>query len=173
MLKKLVNKLRIRFLENKIDESISILRSSNRSPKKPIKSIGCIVDTNLDLDYSDVLGLAMEMGLKEKDIKIISYSNSIYNDPFCKMRISDKSVNFNGNIISSDAEEFISTNYDILINYFGDNRILTLLSLKTKAKFRVGFDCSNQNINDIIFTDIFNNFEKFKKQLIKYLNYIK
>ena len=113
------------------------------------------------------------MGLKEKDIKIISYSNSIYNDPFCKMRISDKSVNFYGNIISADAEEFTSTKYDILINYFGENRILTLLSSKTNAKFRVGFDCSNKNINDIIFTDIFNNFEKFRKQLIKYLNYIK
>ena len=94
MLKKLFNNLKERFLENKIKESILILKSSNRSPKKPIKSIGCIVDTNLDLDYSDILDLAIEMGLKEKDIKIISYSNSFYNDPFCKMRISDKSVNF-------------------------------------------------------------------------------
>ena len=173
MFKKLLNKLKTRFLENKIDQSISILKSSHRSPKKPIKSIGCIIDTNLDLDYSDILDLAIEMGLKEKDIKIISYSNSIYNDPFCKMRISDKSVNFYGNIISADAEEFTSSKYDILINYFGENRILTLLSSKTNAKFRVGFDCSNQNINDIIFTDIFNNFEKFRKQLIQYLNYIK
>jgi hypothetical protein len=61
----------------------------------------------------------------------------------------------------------------MLINYFGDNRILTLLSSKTRAKFRVGFDSSNQNINDIIFTDIFNNFGKFRNQLIKYLKYIK
>ena len=69
----------------------------------------------------------------------------------------------------------ISVNYlaKQLIDYFGENRILTLLSSRTNAKFRVGFDCTNQNINDIIFTDIFNNFEKFRKQLIKYLNYIK
>ena len=173
MLKKLFNNLKERFLENKIKESILILKSSNRSPKKPIKSIGCIVDTNLDLDYSDILDLAIEMGLKEKDIKIISYSNSFYNDPFCKMRISDKSVNFYGNIISPDVEEFTSSSYDMLINYFGNNRILTLLSSKTRAKFRVGFDSSNQNINDIIFTDIFNNFGKFRNQLIKYLKYIK
>ena len=64
MLKKLFNNLKERFLENKIKESILILKSSNRSPKKPIKSIGCIVDTNLDLDYSDILDLAIEMGLK-------------------------------------------------------------------------------------------------------------
>ena len=45
MLKKLLNKLRTRLLDKKIDESISILKSSHRSPKKPIKSIGCIIDT--------------------------------------------------------------------------------------------------------------------------------
>ena len=113
------------------------------------------------------------MARRQRQMCIRDSSNSIYNDPFCKMRISDKSVNFYGNIISADAEEFTSSKYDILINYFGENRILTLLSSKTNAKFRVGFDCSNKNINDIIFTDIFNNFEKFRKQLIKYLNYIK
>ena len=105
--------------------------------------------------------------------KIISFSNSIYNDPFCEMRISEKSVNFYGKIISADADEFISQNYDMLINYFGDNKVLTLLSSKTNAKIRIGFDTSNQNINDIIFNDIFNNFKKFREQLLKYLNFLK
>ena len=173
MVKKLLNKLRTRFLENKIDESISILKSSHRSPTKPIKSIGCIVDTNLDLDYSDILDLAVEMGLKEKDIKIISYSNSIYNDPFCKMRISDKSVNFYGNIISADAEEFTSSKYDILINYFGENRILTLLSSKTNAKFRVGFESVDSRLNDLIFSQKIKKYNDFKNEIIKYLKMIK
>jgi hypothetical protein len=172
-LKKIINKFRQRFLEKKIQESITALKSSSRKLQKPIKTIGCIVDTSLDLDYSDILDLAFEIGLKEKDFKIISFSNSSYNDPFCKMRISEKSVNFYGKIISADADEFISQNYDMLINYFGDNKILTLLSSKTNAKIRIGFDTSNQNINDIIFNDIFNNFKKFREQLLKYLNFLK
>ena len=172
-MKKFINKFRQRFLEKKIQESISALKSSSRKLQKPIKTIGCIVDTSLDLDYSDILDLAFEIGLKEKDFKIISFSNSIYNDPFCEMRISEKSVNFYGKIISADADEFISQNYDMLINYFGDNKILTLLSSKTNAKIRIGFDTSNQNINDIIFNDIFNNFKKFREQLLKYLNFLK
>ena len=172
-MKKIINKFRQRFLEKKIQESITSLKSSSRKLQKPIKTIGCIVDTSLDLDYSDILDLAFEIGLKEKDFKIISFSNSIYNDPFCKMRISEKSVNFYGKIISADADEFISQNYDMLINYFGDNKVLTLLSSKTNAKIRIGFDTSNQNINDIIFNDIFNNFKKFREQLLKYLNFLK
>ena len=83
------------------DRSISALKSSSRKLQKPIKTIGCIVDTSLDLDYSDILDLAFEIGLKEKDFKIISFSNSIYNDPFCEMRISEKSVN------EDDWENFI------------------------------------------------------------------
>ena len=113
--------------------------------------------------------LAEKIGLKEKDIKIISYSDTNFNDPFSKMRISKDSINFYGNIISSDANEFISYDYDLLINYFGNNKILTLISSKVNAKFRVGFDNSNKDINDIIFSNIFNNFTKFSNELIKYL----
>ena len=57
--------------------------------------------------------------------------------------------------------------------FLSDNKILTLLSSKTNAKIRIGFDTSNQNINDIIFNDIFNNFKKFREQLLKYLNFLK
>ena len=126
-MKKLLDKFRQRFLEKKIQESISALKSSSRKLQKPIKTIGCIVDTSLDLDYSDILDLAFEIGLKEKDFKIISFSNSIYNDPFCEMRLSKKSVNFYGKLISADAEEFTSKKYDMLINYFGNNKILTFM----------------------------------------------
>ena len=66
------------------------------------------------------------------------------------MRISKDSISFYGNIVSSDANEFISYDYDLLINYFGNNKILTLISSKVNAKFRVGFDNSNKDINDKI-----------------------
>ena len=89
------------------------------------------------------------------------------------MRISNESINFYGNIVSNDANEFISYDYDLLINYFGDNKILTLISSKVNSKFRVGFDNTNKDINDIIFSNIFNNFAKFSSELIKYLQKIK
>jgi hypothetical protein len=45
--------------------------------------------------------------------------------------------------------------------------------LKVNSKFRVGFDHTNKDINDIIFSNIFNNFTKFSNELIKYLQKIK
>jgi len=172
-LKKFLKYLRNRFLNRKIDDSIKSLKNLERNFSKPINKVGCIIDTNLDVDYYQILELIEKIDLKEKDIKIISFSDTNFNDPFSKMRISKDSISFYGNIVSSDANEFISYDYDLLINYFGNNKILTLISSKVNAKFRVGFDNSNKDINDIIFSNIFNNFAKFSNELIKYLNKIK
>ena len=160
-------------MNRKIDDSIKLLKNLERNFSKPINKVGCIIDTNLDVDYYQILELIEEIGLKEKDIKIISFSDTNFNDPFSKMRVSKDSISFYGNIVSSDANEFISYDYDLLINYFGNNKILTLISSKVNAKFRVGFDNSNKDINDIIFSNIFNNFAKFSNELIKYLKKIK
>ena len=173
MFRKIYKYLRNKFLKDKIFDSIKILKNRDRRFSKPINKIGCIIDTKLDIDYYQILELIEKIGLKEKDIKIISFSDTNFNDPFSKMRISKESVNFYGNIVSTDANEFISYNYDLLINYFGDNEILTLISSKVNAKFRIGFDNSNKDINDIIFSNIFNNFAKFSNELIKYLEKIK
>tara|TARA_A100001011_G_C13889443_1_gene666357 strand:+ start:157 stop:675 length:519 start_codon:yes stop_codon:yes gene_type:complete len=172
-LKKFLKYLRNRFLNRKIDDSIKSLKNLERNFSKPINKVGCIIDTNLDVDYYQILELIEKIDLKEKDIKIISFSDTNFNDPFSKMRISKDSISFYGNIVSSDANEFISYDYDLLINYFGNNKILTLISSKVNAKFRVGFDNSNKDINDIIFSNIFNNFAKFSNELIKYLKKIK
>ena len=172
-MKKFLKYLRIRFLNRKIDDSIKSLKNLERNFSKPINKVGCIIDTNLDVDYYQILELIEKIDLKEKDIKIISFSDTNFNDPFSKMRISKDSISFYGNIVSSDANEFISYDYDLLINYFGNNKMLTLISSKVNAKFRVGFDNSNKDINDIIFSNIFNNFAKFSNELIKYLKKIK
>ena len=119
-----------KLLQKKIDNSLNLLENKNRKFKMPVKKIGFIVDSELDIDYLDIVSLSENIGLKEKDIKVVSYSKTIFNDPFYKMRVSDNSINFFGNINSADSNEFISYNYDLLINYFGNNKILSLISAK-------------------------------------------
>ena len=78
-----------------------------------------------------------------------------------------------GNLSGQDSLEFISYKYDMLINFFKSNTFLTLLSSKTNAKFRVGFDSVDPNLNDLIFSDKIKRFSDFKYELIKYLKMIK
>jgi len=173
MIKKLLKNISNGYLSRNIKRSIANLNDNRKDFKLPILKVGCIIDTNLDVDYFQILELMEKIGLKQKDVKIISYSDTAFNDPFSKMRISKDSINFYGKIISADANEFISYDYDLLINYFGDNEILTLISSKTNSNFRVGYSESNKNINDIMFSNFFNNFEKFSNELIKYLKFLK
>ena len=173
MIKKLLKNISDEYLNRNIKRSIANLTDNRKDFKLPILKVGCIIDTNLDVDYFQILELMEKIGLKQKDIKIISYSDTAFNDPFSKMRISKDSINFYGKIVSADANEFISYDYDLLINYFGDNEILTLISSKTNSNCRVGYSESNNNINDIIFSNFFNNFEKFSNELIKYLKFLK
>lgn len=173
MIKKLLKNISNGYLNRNIKRSIANLNDNRKDFKLPILKVGCIIDTNLDVDYFQILELMEKIGLKQKDVKIISYSDTAFNDPFSKMRISKDSINFYGKIVSADANEFISYDYDLLINYFGDNEILTLISSKTNSNFRVGYSESNKNINDIIFSNFFNNFEKFSNELIKYLKFLK
>mgnify|MGYP001180271607 FL=1 len=173
MIKKLLKNISNGYLNRNIERSIANLNDNRKDFKLPILKVGCIIDTNLDVDYFQILELMEKIGLKQKDVKIISYSDTAFNDPFSKMRISKDSINFYGKIVSADANEFISYDYDLLINYFGDNEILTLISSKTNSNFRVGYSESNKNINDIMFSNFFNNFEKFSNELIKYLKFLK
>ena len=173
MIKKLLKNISNGYLNRNIKRSIANLNDNRKNFKLPILKVGCIIDTNLDVDYFQILELIEKIGLKQKDVKIISYSDTAFNDPFSKMRISKDSINFYGKIVSADANEFISYDYDLLINYFGDNEILTLISSKTNSNFRVGYSESNKNINDIMFSNFFNNFEKFSNELIKYLKFLK
>lgn len=173
MIKKLLKNISNGYLNRNIKRSIANLNDNRKDFKLPILKVGCIIDTNLDVDYFQILELMEKIGLKQKDVKIISYSDTAFNDPFSKMRISKDSINFYGKIVSADANEFISYDYDMLINYFGDNEILTLISSKTNSNFRVGYSESNKNINDIMFSNFFNNFEKFSNELIKYLKFLK
>jgi hypothetical protein len=173
MIKKFLKNISEGYLKRNIKRSITNLNDNRKDFKLPILKVGCIIDTNLEVDYFQILELVEKIGLKQKDVKIISYSDTAFNDPFSKMRISKDSINFYGKIVSADANEFISYDYDLLINYFGDNEILTLISSKTNSNFRVGYSESNKNINDIMFSNFFNNFEKFSNELIKYLKFLK
>ena len=67
-------------MQKKIDNSITSLSSKIREFKKPIRKVGFIVDSELEIDYLDIVRLTENIGLKEKDLKVVSYSKTVFND---------------------------------------------------------------------------------------------
>ena len=112
--------------------------------------------------------------LKEKDLKLITFQeNDNGFNIFSNMNITPKSISYTGNLVGKDSLEFISYDYDLLINFFKSGDVLTLLSSKVNARFRVGFNSVDSRLNDLIFSNKMKKFKEFDSELIKYLKLIR
>lgn len=142
---------------------------------KGISSLGCIVDLD-KFDKSDVFYQFLEdFELQPNAVKIIGY-RSYYdkNSPYSTPVFSDKDLGWSGAIENSYALEFLSREYDLLVNYYEqDNLLLNLMSIKTKARMKVGFKPVGQEFNDLILDTPISDFKTFKTELKKYLGVFK
>ena len=161
-------------VKKKINKSLELLNEQIRIKPNPIKTIGCIIDSLFPVEVNNFIKLVNKIGLKEKDLKLITFQeNENGFNIFSNMNVTPKSISFTGNLTGKDSLEFISYDYDLLINFFKSNNVLTLLSSKVNAKFRVGFSSVDSRLNDLMFSDKINKFKEFDSELIKYLRIIK
>ena len=163
---KFKHKSGVKFLkEELLKPAIPVERSSG------ITSIGCIVD----LDNFDKPELFFEFvdeyKLRPNAVKIIGYKNYYdKNSPYSTPVFSDKDLGWKGAIENSYALEFLSRDYDLLVNYYNeDNLMLQLMTVKTQARVKVGFKEVDQKLNDLILEMPIKDFKTFKLELKKYL----
>ena len=142
---------------------------------KGIKSVGVIVDLdrfeNANLFYQFV----EDFSLSPNSVKIIGYK-SFYdkNSPYSTPVFSDKDLGWKGEIENSYALEFFNREYDLLVNYYTDDHLLLqLMTIKSKARIKVGFGEVDKNLNDLILHTPMADFNLFKKELKKYLRIFK
>lgn len=140
-----------------------------------IATVGCIVDLDKIKDANCLYELVDEFSLRPNAIKIIGYK-SYYdkNSPYATPVFSDKDLGWGGKIENGYALEFLSRDYDLLINYYNDpNLLLQLMTVKTKARMKVGFPEVDKNLNDLILATPLSDFKMFTKELRKYLVVLK
>ncbi|MCM4163511.1 MULTISPECIES: DUF6913 domain-containing protein [unclassified Arenibacter] len=148
----------------------------NASPKivdraKGISAVGCIVDLDEFENTNAFDEFVEEFSLRHNALKIIGYKK--YNDnnsPYSTPVFSDKDLGWKGNIENSYALEFLNREYDLLVNYYTDDKLLLqLMTLNTKARLKVGFGSVDKSLNDLILNTPIEDFQTFKKELGKYL----
>ena len=84
--------------------------------------------------------------------------------------LSLKNISLSGEINKKEVNDFIETPFDLLINYYDVNKsALLLLSTKSKAKFKVGFDTVDKRVNHFIIKTLVEDFNEFVLELFKYL----
>ncbi len=138
---------------------------------KGIISVGCIVDLDKFEKSELFFEFVEEYKLRPNAVKIIGYK-SYYdkNSPYSTPVFSDKDLGWNGTIENSYALEFLNREYDLLVNYYNEeNLLLQLMSVKTKARVKVGFKEIDERYNDLILNIPIRDFKAFKQELKKYL----
>ncbi len=163
---KFKHKSGVKFLrEELLKPAITVERSSG------ITSIGCIVDLD-NFDKPELFyEFVDEYKLRPNAVKIIGYKNYYdKNSPYSTPVFSDKDLGWKGAIENSYALEFLSRDYDLLVNYYNeDNLLLQLMTVKTQARVKVGFKEVDQKLNDLILEMPIKDFKTFKLELKKYL----
>jgi len=138
---------------------------------KGISSIGCIVDLDAFEDTNAFYEFVDEFSLRPNSVKIIGYKKYYdKNSPYSTPVFSDKDLGWKANIENGYALEFLNREYDLLVNYYTDEKLLLqLMTLKTRARLKVGFGNVDKNLNDLILNIPIKDFQTFKKELRKYL----
>lgn len=145
------------------------------SDKRGVSSIACVVDMDKFADADVFQSLRQQMGLQPNAVHVMGYKrgqdkHGMFSIPFC----TDKDLGWNGSIENGDFSEFSGREYDVLINYFTEDRlVLKLMSTKVNARIRVGLKEADNEMNDLIFDCKLNDFNTFKVELEKYLRILK
>lgn len=161
-------------IKNFLIKRIAFKKLSNYSlevsPDK-INTVGVVFN---DANFKEKKALISEIerfGISKKDIKVLVSKNKINKtdvneEPFVTL----KDIGFSGNFNKTEVQDFISTPFDLLINYYEVNDpALILISTASKAKFKVGFTSADDRINSFMINLHLHQYKEFVAELFKYI----
>jgi hypothetical protein len=163
---KFKHKSGVKFLKDELKKPFATVART-----KGITSIACLVDLDQFENPSLFYEFVEDFNLRPNAVKIIGYK-SYYdkNSPYSTPVFSDKDLGWKGEIENSYVLEFLNREYDMLVNYFtNENLLLQIMSVKTRARVRVGFKEMDAQYNDLILDTPIKDFKTFKQELKKYL----
>ena len=152
------------------------LNKSLRSVKveslnSPIRKVGLIVDESNFLKTEALKQEIVSNGILENNIKVIVFRDVLKSkEVYLESTFGLKDLNFKGEFTQQSINEFISEEFDLLINYYNEEKpFLLLLTNGSKAKFKVGFSTVDKRLNHFLINIDPENFKGFTSELFRYL----
>jgi hypothetical protein len=148
-----------------------LLKQKDQLVKRKITSVGLLVDESYFSNTEALVDRIVLQGIDKEQIKTLVYkdrikSKEVLNPPF--LSLSD--ISFTGEINKKEVIDFLETPFDLLINYYDVNKYaMVLLSVQSKANFKVGFDTVDKRVNHFILKMLVDQYELFTSELFKYL----
>jgi len=146
--------------------------SDEKSHVGKIRSVGVVADVDLFRIYDFTGKLITSFGLAPNQVQLALL------DPSGKDRgnldapeaFGEESFGLYGKVKNPALEEFLSKEFDLLINYSSTEWVFTEVILAhSRAKLKAGFDADNRGWQDISVKVPVNNMDTFHDELVKYL----
>ncbi|WP_316634636.1 DUF6913 domain-containing protein [uncultured Flavobacterium sp.] len=161
------------FVKKSLKNSLHIAK--NEVFTSNIQTIGLLIDES-EFHYSKELIKELTLqGITPEGIKVVAYRDKFkQKETYSIPTFGKKSINWKAEITEDFLNEFIETEFDLLISYYDiEKSILMMITSKSKAKFKVGFSSIDKSLNRWMMNTTIEDYKLFATELFKYLKSIK
>ncbi|WP_348823293.1 DUF6913 domain-containing protein [Flavobacterium aestuarii] len=143
----------------------------DESLNSSLSRVGLIVDESHFINTKALKQEIISNGILEENIKVIAFRDDfkkkeIYLEPTFGLH----DLNFKGEFCNQVIKDFISDEFDVLINYYIEEKpFLMLLTNNSKAKFKAGFSAVDKRLFHILINIGSDDYKGFIKELFRYL----
>jgi len=141
----------------------------------PLKYLGFLVDEAFFDDFEMLYEFGKELGLQRKDVKLFTFVETRRKIPSLRQnQITNKEFTLRGEIHNQNAQEFLDFPFDVLIGFYKNrHEFLSAMVAHSKAKFKIGFNDSDERLFDLILSVNLDKPDTFKSEVKKYLKIFK
>lgn len=164
-----LNKIKNFWSKKNVKKRLTDVKHTDSNNK--IKKVGLIID---EAYFNDKVKLIQELtlnGILPNDIEFIAFRDTIKkNEVFDYSVFSNKDMSWNETFATQQANDFMAKNFDLLISYYDVEKApLMLMTLHSKADFKVGFSSVDKRLNQFMIDTNAENYKVFINELFKYL----
>jgi len=156
-------------LKNRLKKQLRNVK--DESLDHPVLKVGLVVDESSFLDTKALKQEIILNGIIEDNIKIIAYRDNLKDkEVYSHPTFSLKKINLKCEFTDSGINDFISDEFDLLINYYDEEKpILLFVTNNSKAKFKVGFSAVDKRLNHLLINIALADYKGFTQELFRYL----
>lgn len=163
----------------KAKTAAKFIKKSGQSPEEvkkslpgKIRSIGVIADVDLFMIYDFTGKLIGDFGLAPNQVQValMDPTGNNKDNLDAPESFDQECFGLYGKVKNPALDEFVSREFDLLINYSNTEWIFTKVALaRSQARLKAGFDSDNSGWQDISIKVPVNDIDTFHEELIKYL----
>lgn len=136
-----------------------------------INTVGILIDESYFFDKESLIVELIAQGINRGNIETLSFKERIKPKEIVDCcHYTRKDVSATGIFVKEDVAAFVNKPFDMLISYYDVEKApLLLATLKSKAKFKVGFSSIDNRFNNFMISSQAEKYTEFISELFKYL----